>query len=96
MSGQLQRSFSQDSQSSIQQMGQAFNAGKRENFFTLWNRHLPIMLRQEDLICQKLEFYLQIYFSVYPAFMGTANAANREKDLRRELENFKIYLDTRG
>ena len=77
-------------------MGQAFNAGKRENFFMLWNRHLPIMLRQEDLICQKLEFYLQIYFSVYPAFMGTANAATREKDLRRELDNFKVYLDTRG
>ena len=73
MNGQLQRSFSQDTQASIQQMGQAFNAGKRENFFVLWNRHLPIMLRQEDLISQKLEFYLQIYFSVYPAFMGTNN-----------------------
>ena len=96
MNGQLQRSFSQDTQSSIQQMGQAFNAGKRENFFTLWNRHLPIMLRQEDLICQKLEFYLQIYFSVYPAFMGNQNAPNRERDLRRELENFRVYLDTRG
>ena len=56
--GQLQRSFTQDSSQSIQQMGQAFNAGKRENFFTLWNRHVPIMLRQEDLISQKLEFYL--------------------------------------
>ena len=28
--------------------------------------------------------------------MGTANPAQREKDLRRELENFKVYLDTRG
>ena len=45
MSGQLQRSFSMDSQSSIQQMGQAFNAGKRDNFFTLWSRHVPITLR---------------------------------------------------
>ena len=31
-------------------MGQAFNAGKRDNFFILWNRHVPIMLRQEDLL----------------------------------------------
>ena len=51
VSGQLQRSFSQDAASSIQQMGDAFNKGKRENFFVLWNRHVPIMLRQEDLIC---------------------------------------------
>ena len=73
LTGQLQRSFSQDNSASIQQMGQAFNAGKRDNFFLLWNRNVPIMLRQEDLICQKLEFYLQIYFSVYPAFMGSSN-----------------------
>ena len=77
-------------------MGQAFNAGKRDNFFILWNRHVPIMLRQEDLLTQKLEFYLQIYFSVYPAFMGNASQQQRDKDLRRELENFRIYLDTRG
>jgi len=77
-------------------MGQAFNSGKRENFFLLWSRHVPIMLRQEDLICQKLEFYLQIYFSVYPAFMGTNNQQQRDGDLKRELENFKVYLDTRG
>ena len=54
-------------------MGMAFNAGKRENFFTLWNRHIPASLRTSDLLTKKLEFYLQIYFSVYPAFMSTAN-----------------------
>ena len=56
-------------------MGQAFNTGNRDNFFQLWNRYVPIMIRQEDLICQKLEFYLQIYFSVFPAFMGTNSPA---------------------
>ena len=77
-------------------MGQAFNQGKRENFFTLWTRHVPMVLRQEDLICQKLEFYLHIYFTVYPAFMGGPNQAANEKDLRRELNEFKTFLDTRG
>ena len=77
-------------------MGQAFNQGKRENFFILWNRHVPIVLRQEDLICQKLEFYLHIYFSVYPAFMGGPNQNTNERDLRRELNEFKNFLDTRG
>jgi len=77
-------------------MGNAFNKGNREAFFILWNRHVPIMLRQEDLLTQKLEFYLQIYFSVYPAFMGNVGQQQRERDLKRELENFKFYLDTRG
>ena len=71
----LQKSFVSDEQSCIQQMGQAFNSGKREHFFILWNRHVPILIRQEDIICQKLEFYLQIYFSVYPAFMSDAGPA---------------------
>ena len=77
-------------------MGQAFNSGKREHFFMLWNRHVPILVRQEDIICQKLEFYLQIYFSVYPAFMSDAGPVQKERELRRELDFFKDYLDTRG
>jgi len=54
-------------------MGTAYNQGNRSKFFQLWNRFVPYVLRQNDIICQKLEFYLQIYFSVYPAFLGTQN-----------------------
>jgi len=43
-----------------------------------------------------LEFYLHIYFAVYPAFMGSGPQVQNEKDLRRELAAFKQYLDTRG
>ncbi len=51
-------------------MGQAFNTGKREAFFNLWQRSVPITVRQTDLIALKLEFYLHIYFAVYPSFMS--------------------------
>jgi hypothetical protein len=66
-------------------MGTAFNSGKREAFFKLWNRFVPYALRQNDLICQKLEFYLHIYFSVYPSFMGGPNQAQNSSELKREL-----------
>jgi hypothetical protein len=62
--------FVQDEQQAIQYMGQAFNTGKREAFFTLWHRSVPAHIRQNDLICMKLEFYLHIYFAVYPSFMA--------------------------
>ena len=65
-----QKNFVQDEQQSILFMGQAFNTGKREAFFTLWNRSVPLNIRQNDLICLKLEFYLRIYFAVYPSFMS--------------------------
>ena len=51
-------------------MGQAFNTGKREAFFNLWMRSVPLNVRQNDLISLKLEFYLRIYFAVYPSFMA--------------------------
>jgi hypothetical protein len=78
-------------------MGQAFNAGKRESFFMLWARFVPLGLRSYDLICQKLEFYLHIFFAMYPAFMtSAANKPEIEKNLKRELGAFKEYLDGRG
>jgi hypothetical protein len=74
-------------------MGTAFNGGKRDQFFKLWNRFVPYVLRQNDLGCQRLEFYLHIYFTVYPAFMGQNQPG---MSLQRELAEFKHYLDTRG
>ena len=67
-------------------MIQAFNNGKRENFFQLWNRLVPVASRQYDLICQKLEFYIHIFFAMFPAYLGAnPNKAQNNKDLRREL-----------
>lgn len=44
----------------------------------------------------KLEFYLRIYFAVYPAFMAQGPPGQIEKDLRRELNAFKEFLDSSG
>jgi hypothetical protein len=68
--GRAQKNFVQDEQQAILYMGQAFNTGKREAFFNLWVRSVPLSVRQNDLICLKLEFYLRIYFAIYPSFMA--------------------------
>jgi hypothetical protein len=39
------KNFVQDEQQAIQYMGQAFNTGKREAFFNLWVRSVPITVR---------------------------------------------------
>jgi LisH domain-containing protein ARMC9 len=44
----------------------------------------------------KLEFYLRIYFAVYPSFMSQNSQQQNEKDLRRELAYFKDFLDSAG
>lgn len=62
-------------------MGTAYNAGNRHSFFKLWNKFVPFVLRQNDLTCQKLEFYLQIYFTVYPAFMANNSPEANQRAL---------------
>ena len=57
---------------------------------------MPVSLRQSDVICQKLEFYLHIYFAIFPVHPNNPQAHNNEKELRKELMAFKIFLDTKG
>lgn len=82
-----------DENTGISHMLNAFDLGKREHFFISWNRFVPIQLRAGDLKCQKLEFYIHIYFAIYPALPDSGMHA---RDLKRELGEFKVFLDTKG
>lgn len=56
---------------------------------------MPLGHRANDLKCQKLEFYVHIYFAIYPALPeNERNVA--DGDLARELSAFKVFLDTKG
>lgn len=82
-----------DENTGISHMLNAFDLGKREHFFISWNRFVPITLRANDLKCQKLEFYVHIYYAIYPAL---SDSGGNERDLKRELGAFKVFLDTKG
>lgn len=82
-----------DENTGISHMLNAFDLGKREHFFISWNRFVPIQLRAGDLKCQKLEFYIHIYFAIYPAL---PDSGLHSRDLKRELGEFKVFLDTKG
>lgn len=44
----------------------SFDDGEMKVFFELWTENVPEYVRDNDLPVQKLEFYLYIYFSIYP------------------------------
>ena len=71
----------------------AFDRGEREHFFISWNRFVPIQSRVNNIKCQKLEFYIHIYFAIYPALPDSGKS---ERDLVRELNSFKLFLETKG
>lgn len=44
---------------------EAFDKGNHEAFFKYWELYVPYSLRNNNEICEKLEFYVEIYFVVY-------------------------------
>ena len=45
---------------------QNFNTGKKTEFFTLWSRLIPSHIRNREKQLLRLEFFLNVYFSLYP------------------------------
>ena len=43
-----------------------FKVGSRKEFFLLWDSNIPESVKSNDPVCKKLEFYLNIYFAIYP------------------------------
>ncbi len=43
-----------------------FKVGSRKEFFLLWDANIPESVKGNDPVCKKLEFYLSIYFAIYP------------------------------
>ncbi|KAK3104927.1 hypothetical protein FSP39_013356 [Pinctada imbricata] len=72
-------------------MMQQFHKGKRERFFKYWSDSLSPSVRDTDAVCKKLEFYVNIYFAVYPV-----KFARGQREADRAMADFKKYLETRG
>ena len=47
-----------------------FHLGRNREFFQLWNEYIPDNVRSDDIVAQKLEFYLHIYFAIHPLKKG--------------------------
>jgi hypothetical protein len=43
-----------------------FTVGKKNEFFKIWNRVIPSHIKLRDSSLEKVEFFLQIYFAIFP------------------------------
>uniref|UniRef100_F7B890 LisH domain-containing protein ARMC9 n=1 Tax=Ciona intestinalis TaxID=7719 RepID=F7B890_CIOIN len=71
-----------------------FDSGESLNFWRLWEENVPFEIRSKDQTCQRLEFYIQIHFAVYPIRTGSATVTNGR--LQNTMTLFKQYLETKG
>ncbi|NXW21033.1 ARMC9 protein, partial [Circaetus pectoralis] len=72
----------------------AFENGEQKVFFQLWEEHISSSVRDNELVAQKLEFYLHIHFATYllKHSMGKPDKA----ELEERISHFKAYLETKG
>ena len=88
-----------------------FEDGDRLNFYRLFDRCIPEQYRLTDLDAQKVEFWLQIYFAVFPALpaAGGKKGALLEQgakklprgqeegvDLSPGMARLRAFIETRG
>ena len=70
-----------------------FEDGDRVNFYRLYDQCIPEQYRVTDLDAQKVEFWLQIYFAMFPALPGS----HRDKKGTQEgIENIAPAIERSG
>ncbi|XP_011402886.1 PREDICTED: lisH domain-containing protein ARMC9-like [Amphimedon queenslandica] len=67
----------------------SFECGERDAFFELWQQAVPIAIYGSDHAYQNLEFYLSLYFTIYPFRYEVG-------DRQGALRYFQSYLNSRG
>jgi hypothetical protein len=76
-------------------MLRALDAGEREEVLRLWDNFVPPVLRRTDKNAQKLEFYLNIFFAIFPLHPTNPKGA-QPAGLTNSMRIFKEYLETDG
>ncbi|XP_018096826.1 lisH domain-containing protein ARMC9 isoform X1 [Xenopus laevis] len=72
----------------------AFEDGDIKEFFALWQEHIPVETQNTNPVAQKLEFYLQIHFAIFP--LKQSQGRIDRVDCEERISHFKTYLETSG
>ena len=69
-----------------------FSLGRKNDFFKNWKRIIPNHIRLREPPLQKLEFYLQVYFAIYPLLFREGEI-NCNKTIQETMDEFKEFLE---
>ena len=69
-----------------------FGLGRKNEFFKSWRRIIPNHIRLREPPLQKLEFYIQVYFAIYPLLYRDSEI-NCNKTIQETMEDFKEFLE---
>ena len=75
-------------------MMKALDRGERDEVLRLWENFVPPLVRRTDRNSQKLEFYLNIFFAIYP--VHPVNPSRKTAGLAPAMGRFKEFLEGDG
>ena len=72
-----------------------FESGNKQKFMDQWRRIIPNNLKLTEPTLFKLDFNIQIYFSIFPILNPNSNVNDIkiQKNLKQNMEEFKLYLE---
>ena len=72
-----------------------FKSGEKDKFLSHWTRLIPNNLILTESTLYKLNFYIQIYFAIYPILNPRTNINEEkiQKNLKKNMEEFKYFLE---
>lgn len=92
---QAWRPAGRDIQSHLKErMLKALDRGDRGEVFKLWENFVPPLVRRSDREAQKLEFYLNVYFAIFP--LHPSNSSPDPAGLAASMATFKAFLESEG
>lgn len=74
----------------------ALDAGRAAQFFALWARGVPAHVRHQSLDAHRVEFYLRVYFAVFPTHPGVSAAARAAAEPGAAMATLREWLATTG
>lgn len=73
----------------------SFSIGNKIEFFKQWNRLIPSHIKLKESAYSKLEFFIEIYFAIFPLLGEKKKTPQIQKELKNNMEDFKKYLETK-
>ena len=70
-----------------------FESGNKVEFFKQWKRLIPNHMKIMDQTLCKLDFYLEIYFALFPIMGNKPINQKAQTELKQNMEDFKQYLE---
>ena len=70
-----------------------FESGNKIEFFKQWKRLIPNHMKLIEPTLCKLDFYLEIYFALFPIMGNKQISQKAQSELKQNMEDFKKFLE---